>query len=302
MNYVKTNILAVITMTCTSNINNASDINPFLRFARRVRFRPLDGYMRAGDCHFYYILSEYGELDTDGTTYSLKNGTVILLPAEMPYAFRSTAEIEVVSINFDYTQRCADRTALLYPVAADTFDERTVCERAVFSGEYALLNKPLVLNNMHHIEKTLDAVLREYVYKKQYYAAIASGLFKGVLFEMLRDTLYSGNKNESIDRLLGYIHSHYAENITNEQLSKLSGYHPYHLNRLMKQFTGTTLHQYLIDYRIETAKSLLQETTLPISTIAAQCGYPNASNFSCDFRRKTTLTPSDYRNKTQHLL
>ncbi len=54
----------------------------------------------------------------------------------------------------------------------------------------------------------------------------------------------------------------------------------------MKSTTVTTLHQYLIGYRMEIAKPYLQETDLSITSIAELCGYKNISNFSTDFSRK----------------
>lgn len=281
---------------------NINYINPFLRFAREVSFQPIDDYTCAGDYHFYYILSECCILDIEGTEYCVDNGTVVLMPPELKYSFKTNTKIEAISINFDYTQNHFEKTEWIIPVRANEFDPNTVTEKIVFCDEYSVLNKPLVLNNMHHIKKNLDIILQEYVYKKQYYTEVTSGMFKTVLLEVLRDALYTGDKNESIDKILDYIHQNYYENITNQTLSAISGYHPYHLNRLMKQFTGTTLHQYLIDYRIETAKSLLRQTNLPISTVALKCGYNNFSNFSFDFKRKTSLTPSVFRKQTQHLL
>lgn len=70
----------------------------------------------------------------------------------------------------------------------------------------------------------------------------------------------------------------------------------------MKNATGTTLRQYLINFRIDAAKRYLRETDYQISKVSKLCGYNNFCNFSTDFKRKTGLTPSLYRLKVRHLL
>lgn len=289
-------------MAFEKDFSDINLINPFLRFAKLVIFKPIEEYSVAGDYHFYYILSDDNSLDIDGEIYEITCGTVILLPPALKYSFKTKTQIEAISINFDYTQANSQSADWIIPVRTDEFDNATITEKNTFLGEAEILNKPVVINNMQHLKPKLDAVLKEFVYKKQFSLQIASGIFKVVLFEILREATHKGDKNESIDKILNYIHEFFYKDITNEELSKISGYHPYHLNRLMKQFTGTTLHQYIIDYRIESAKSMLRETDLPINLISIKCGYNNFSNFSCDFKRKTALTPSLYRKQTQHLL
>ena len=95
--------------------------------------------------------------------------------------------------------------------------------------------------------------------------------------------------------MLEYIHAHYAEDIDNESIAAHLGYHSYYLNRLMKTVTGTTIRQYIIEYRIEVAKRHLVQTSLSILAISELCGYRNLCNFSVDFRKKTGMSPSHYR-------
>lgn len=118
----------------------------------------------------------------------------------------------------------------------------------------------------------------------------------------MRHISFDSKGSESINIILDYIHNHYHDDIDNNILSSVVGYHPYHLNRLMKTYTGTTLRQYLINYRIEAAKRYLRETNMQIANISEICGYINFSNFSTEFKRKTGLTPSVYRKETRHLL
>lgn len=67
------------------------------------------------------------------------------------------------------------------------------------------------------------------------------------------------------------------------------------LERRFKAATGTTLIEHLQNARIEHAKALLESGSLPVDEISAQAGYEDASFFRRLFRRRTGLSPSQYR-------
>ena len=67
------------------------------------------------------------------------------------------------------------------------------------------------------------------------------------------------------------------------------------LKRRFKSATGLTLIDYLQNIRIEAAKRQLEQTQLPVDDISFEIGYEDASFFRRLFKRKTGLTPSQYR-------
>ena len=277
------------------------DINPYLRFVNTINFKPIRKNFRAVDNHFYYMVEDFCVMHIDGERYELKNGTVVIVPAGVEYYFEREGNLRIVSINFDYTQNFSHKEAVMPPETSDVFDETRIHEHTTFEN-YVFLNKPLVIDNMSYLKQSIDAILEEHTYKKQFYREVASGHFRNVLYEILRYALWEGKNSESVNLILDYIHNHYSEEITNTTLSELAVYHPYHLNRLVKKSTGTTLRQYLINYRIEMAKRFLRETDLRISTVSERCGYKSFSNFSEDFKKKTGMSPIKYRATLQHLM
>ena len=68
-----------------------------------------------------------------------------------------------------------------------------------------------------------------------------------------------------------------------------------HLARVFRNTTGTTLSRRLIEFRINRAKQLLLESSLPISEISLQVGYTSFSHFAQIFRQETGVSPGDYR-------
>jgi transcriptional regulator GlxA family with amidase domain len=71
------------------------------------------------------------------------------------------------------------------------------------------------------------------------------------------------------------------------------------LKRRFKAATGTTLIEHLQNVRIEHAKHLLESGSLAVDEISAEAGYEDASFFRRLFRRRTGLSPSQYRRMFQ---
>ncbi len=64
-----------------------------------------------------------------------------------------------------------------------------------------------------------------------------------------------------------------------------------------KNETGTTLNQYLTEYRIDKAKELLADPRIKIVDISARIGYLDSNYFGKSFKKSTGLSPSEYREK-----
>jgi transcriptional regulator GlxA family with amidase domain len=67
------------------------------------------------------------------------------------------------------------------------------------------------------------------------------------------------------------------------------------LKRRFKAATGTTLIDYLQNLRVEEAKRLLESGSLPVDEVSAEVSYEDPSFFRRLFKRRTGLTPSQYR-------
>jgi AraC family transcriptional regulator, transcriptional activator FtrA len=65
--------------------------------------------------------------------------------------------------------------------------------------------------------------------------------------------------------------------------------------RRFREETGTTPLQWLLSQRVLEARRLLEESDLPVETIAWRVGFGNAASLRDHFRRATATTPSAYR-------
>ena len=68
-----------------------------------------------------------------------------------------------------------------------------------------------------------------------------------------------------------------------------------HLQKLFKQIYGVPVYHYIKEYRLEQAAVELVRSTRPVTEIAQDAGYDNASKFSACFKERYGVTPSQYR-------
>ncbi|HAX51954.1 MAG TPA: AraC family transcriptional regulator, partial [Lachnospiraceae bacterium] len=103
-------------------------------------------------------------------------------------------------------------------------------------------------------------------------------------------------QESSINAALKYISSNYKEDLNIENISNKVGFSKYYFCKIFKQQMGTTIHQYVNEYRINKAKELLAYSKLSISSIASKVGFKTTLTFIRAFERSTHMTPSEYRH------
>lgn len=97
----------------------------------------------------------------------------------------------------------------------------------------------------------------------------------------------------SLQPILDYLHTHYAESISLEQLASLANLKPLRFLRLFQREMGLPPHAYLLQVRIERAKQLLA-LGIPISQVACDTGFSDQSHLNRHFKRWMGITPGQY--------
>lgn len=71
-----------------------------------------------------------------------------------------------------------------------------------------------------------------------------------------------------------------------------------HLLEIFRQYTGLTPYQYFLQLRMHRAKALLHNTRLSVKEIAARMNFENQYYFARLFKKKTGMSPTQWRNGT----
>jgi AraC family transcriptional regulator len=96
-------------------------------------------------------------------------------------------------------------------------------------------------------------------------------------------------------RVLSYIHENFQRDIRLRELANIAGLSDYHFARSFRQTTGTTPHQYLLQIRINRAKSFLLRRHWTVLQVAGAVGFADPSRLSKVFRAKTGVSPGEWR-------
>ncbi len=92
-----------------------------------------------------------------------------------------------------------------------------------------------------------------------------------------------------------YIKEHIKEDITGEDLAGFTGQSERSLQRKVKANTGLSLTQYVKEYRLRTARSLLEgKKVLSVSDAAYAVGFNYLSHFTKNFKERFGKAPSEY--------
>lgn len=130
-------------------------------------------------------------------------------------------------------------------------------------------------------------------------------LYQQELFMRLLQIISLSARISSLNEIayiaMQYINTHYAENITLQQLSRITNCHPTHLIRCMKKQYGMSPNQLLLTTRLHRARGLLISTRTQITTIAYQVGFSSPSYFGKQFKLFFQYSPKEYRQKFSEL-
>lgn len=104
--------------------------------------------------------------------------------------------------------------------------------------------------------------------------------------------------NPKVNDVIFYINQNLCEELTLDDLSEHFYISKYYLTRLFKQYTGLTLHQYILRKRLNTSKTMLANGCAPYDA-CIDSGFKNYSHFSKCFKDCFMFSPSEYSEAYQ---
>lgn len=109
----------------------------------------------------------------------------------------------------------------------------------------------------------------------------------------LKGKLSDGGMKSVID----YIERNLKRGISLEDVANHVNISTYYLSKIFKKEMGVNFITYVTDRKMDLAKEMLINTDIPVLNIALDLAYNEANYFSKAFKKKTGLTPSEYREK-----
>lgn len=105
-----------------------------------------------------------------------------------------------------------------------------------------------------------------------------------------------------IQSILNYIHEHYDERITLQDLSAFACLNEAYLSRLFKMETKKTINSYINELRIYKAKELLKSPNIMVKEVAQLVGIKDQLYFNRVFKKFCGENPTDYQDRVKKLV
>lgn len=233
-------------------------------------------------CEILYVAGGSGSAEIGGKQYTLKTGDLIVINAGVIHAERSDP----------------DNTLQLIFVGVDQIKIEGLPENHIIAAGRTPIIRPGKFRNK--LETYFSDLIAETTSQVEYYSEIVQGLVTALVVMILRiNHAYqsddSAKMSDECEKIKAYIDTHYKSNLTLESLSETAYISKHHLAHIFKNQTGVSPIRYMIERRIDQAKSLLTQTDIPIHEIAEMVGYPDNVYFSQIFKKITGVSPSAYR-------
>ena len=149
---------------------------------------------------------------------------------------------------------------------------------------------------------TIDAIEQELAQRQEGYRQAALAHLTLLLIDVARlATDVVGDLRRSGEPLLAEVFTvidrHSAEPLSLRDVARELGMTPGHLTTVVRQRTGRTVQEWIIERRMAEARNLLSDTELPVAEIARRVGMSDPGYFSRQFRRIHGASPREWRGR-----
>lgn len=269
-----------------------------------IKWNKLRHFIRLWTYHpeieLVYIIKGKGTRFVGDSIASIDEGELILLGDNLPHKWQndpkyfdpeSTLSTEAIVIHF-----LPDFMGSAIQDVAEFQHIRRLLERA-HRGIYF----------QGHAKKIVPSMMQQLLEKEDAYERMISLinilniLAQEASFQLLTSIGYNDqpmNKDSRMNRVHNFIMNNFHNSISLEEVATLANMNKSAFSRYFKQTNGKNFIQYLNEIRIGFAcKLLLDQDEKPINEICYESGYNNLSNFNQQFKKITSLSPSQYIKK-----
>lgn len=230
---------------------------------------------------FYYVNEGEGYLTVHGEEYHLKSGMCFLVPPQVLVSYRPDHEHP-----WDY---------LFVAFNGNKIEE--YLDRIGVSKGYPILEP----SNTIEVEESFNYILDADLHPKSKDFQAISG-FYGLLAALCECNESKMPHSEKINKQSAYvrdaiefIEQNYSQPITVEDVSKYVGINRKYMTRLFNEIISDSPKSYLMHFRMDKARVLLQDSSFSIKEVSHSVGYADALVFSKVFKKIVGSCPREYR-------
>lgn len=253
--------------------------------------------------------SDFNELVivTDGSAvhmvnseeYTVKKGDVFVVGSDTVHGYRRTENFRICNIMY----RHDDMLSHLPDIAASAgFQALFVLEPQMARAQSFESRLKLSRESYAAVKALLDDMVKEYEHGGECRKTMLTAQFAQLAAMLSRMYSFEDGKDEqdiiNIARAVSYMENHFDRNVSAAELAELSHYSQRHFLRIFKSAYHCTPTEYITDLRISRGCALLKSSGMTVSETAEKCGFDDVNYFSRLFKKKTGVTPSEYKKRS----
>lgn len=241
-----------------------------------------------------YMCSGQGEFICGDDRFIFEKGDIIILQPDVLHAVQQTSD----------TLNVYDTLVFSADMLAGTRNDRSSLDffQPLIDG---LLVMDARISRSHSRYAELESCVRNIFVNAKKNTPLNDIFLRSGLLQFFAIVAESGglhavnrtktNRSEKIRPSIQFIHEHFAESITIEQLAEVSHLSRSYFMSCFKNSAGIGAIEYLNQIRINAVCERLRADDGSISEIAYNCGFTNLANFNRQFHRQIGVSPKEYR-------
>lgn len=235
---------------------------------------PFTTFNSVGRDDYYLLYLVDGQLSViiNNKEHTIKKGSIVIFPPKYRYKYFGNPPIHYLYVHF--TGSYADR----------------------FLEECCFVDLPCIIENDFSVEmqSKFNLMINAFLYKDPLYIQKSACLLQEILI-----SIYENAKDKAEDSplkaSLKYIHNFFTSKIDIPYLANLENLSNSRYVTIFKKQMEKSPNEYIIDLRLQLAKSLLENTNMSIRQISESVGYTDQYFFSRLFKKHIGVSPQAYR-------
>lgn len=251
-------------------------------YTKEILFHSHDYY------EIYFFADGSVKYYVENESYELKKGDVLIIPPgrlhrpvieeNIPY------ERYVLWIYNSYLMNNSGINGFIQSINALADDKKT--HLVSFDG-----------NEYEQLRKLLDITLESFLSDDELSGYVAESCVMLILDKLKKEfseiSCAETEQGDIIRRVIAYLNEHFIDAPSLDELSAEFFVSKYYLSHRFKEYTKTTVHNYILMKKINLAKELLKSGTAP-QDVCESCGFSTYSNFYKAFVERTGISPKKY--------
>lgn len=172
-------------------------------------------------------------------------------------------------------------------------------QESIAVGKLLSLNNKPVLSKLPEVGRILNNIAYEIHNHELAFVTRINQLIDELLITITRQLTRQNNPSRDFPKVFMHLEEALRKDLAHqwsvEEMAAIAGMGTTLFNEKVKNFTGFTPINYLINIRVSEAIKLLKNKNVSITDIALDTGFYSSQHFSTTFKKLTGYTPGEFR-------